>query len=74
MRFYRTHGGQGNLNLATGDQGGELSFKRKSAKQNLIDREIARAHHKQENASPALPRSISTQSEEPKIACDEPSF
>ncbi len=41
LRFYGTHGGQGNLNLATGDQGGELSFKGKSAKQNLRDRERA---------------------------------
>ncbi len=48
LRFYGTHGGQGSLNLATGDQGGELSFKRKSAKQTLRDRERARAHHQQQ--------------------------
>ncbi len=47
LRFYGTHHGQGNLNLATGDQGGELSFKRKSAKQTLTERERARAHHQQ---------------------------
>ncbi len=41
LRFYGTHGGQDSLNLATGDQGGELSFKRKSAKQTLRDRERA---------------------------------
>ncbi len=45
LRFYGTHDDQGNLNLATGGQGGELSFKRKSAKLNLRDRERARAHH-----------------------------
>ncbi len=72
LRFYGTHHGQGNLNLATGDQGGELSFKSKSAKQNLRDRERSRAHHQQQNTSPALPRS--RQSEEPEIARDEPSF
>ncbi len=70
LRFYGTHGDLGILNLATGDQGGELSFKRKSAKH----RERARAHQQQKNTSPALPRSISTQSEEPEIAHDGPSF
>ncbi len=74
MRFYGTHSDQGSLNLATGDQGGELSFKRKSAKQTLRDRERARTHHEQQNTSPALPMSISTQYEEHEIACDEPSF
>ncbi len=74
LRFYGTHGCQGSLNLATGDQGGERSFKKKSAKQTLRERERARAHHQQKNTSPALPMSISTQSEEPEIACDEPSF
>ncbi len=49
LRFYGTHGGQGSLNLATGDHGGELSFKRKSAKQNLRDRERARSYHQQKN-------------------------
>ncbi len=67
LRFYGTHGGQGSLNLATGDQDGELSVKRKIAKQTLRDRERARAHHQQKHTSPALLRSISTQSEEPEI-------
>ncbi len=57
--FYGTHGGQDSLNLPTGDQGGELSFKRKSAKQNLRDKERARTHHQLQTTSPALPRSIS---------------
>ncbi len=55
LRFYGTHGGQGSLNIATGDQGGELSFKRKSAKQTRRDRERARADHqlkKHFNSSP----------------------
>ncbi len=71
LRFYGTHGSQGSLNLATGDQGSEFSFKRKSAKQTLRDGQRGRAHYKQKNTLPALPRSISTQSE---IACDEHSF
>ncbi len=40
VEIYGTHGGQGSLNLATGDQGG--------AKQTLRDRERARAHHQQQ--------------------------
>ncbi len=55
------------VKVATGDQGGELSFKRKSAKQTVRGRERARAHNQQKNTSPALLRSISTQSEEPEI-------
>ncbi len=39
LRCYGTHGGQGSLNLATDDQGGELSFKRKSAKQKQSKRQ-----------------------------------
>ncbi len=34
-------GGPGSLHLATGDEDGDLSFKRKSVNQNLRDRERA---------------------------------